>query len=381
MIEGLKSELMTIAGKTITVYSLLLFTAIIAAFLLVSWLLRRLMSRGVYPKIKLDERFSKQISRAIHYVLIFTGLALAFEKLIPNMGIMAKLQTFIKFPLFTIKNVQVSLSSIIILIIILLLFAIISRVLQRFLLDRFFSFLQIEPGVKYTFNRVVHYTIMVIGAIFAFQTVGIDFSGLAVIFGFLSVGIGFGLQNVTSNFIAGLILLFERPIKVGDRVSISDLEGDIDEINIRSTRVQTIDNISIIVPNSEFISSNVINWSYGDPKIRLNIDVGVSYNSDLDTVIRCLKEVADEDSEVLKKPAPEVLLRNFGDSAWDMRLNLWLKSPKRHRQMRSKINCAIVRKFRKNNIEIPFPQRDINFRNDLPLPGLTPPDKKKSTKK
>ncbi len=368
MIEGLKTELMTIAGKTITVYSLLLFVAIIAAFLLASWLLRRLMSRAVYDKIKLDKHMSKQINFVIHFALILTGLAFAFEKLIPDMGIMTKLQTFINFPLFTIKNVQVSLSSIIILFIILLLFAILSRVLQRFLLERFFSFLQIDHGMKYTFNRVVHYIIMVIGAIFAFQTVGIDFSGLAVIFGFLSVGIGFGLQNVTSNFVAGLILLFERPIKVGDRVSISDLEGDIEEINIRSTRVQTIDNISIIVPNADFVSSNVINWSYGDPKIRMNIDVGVSYNSDLDTVIRCLKEVAEEDSEVLKKPAPEVLLRNFGDSAWDMRLNIWTKNSKRHHQVRSDINCAIVRKFRENNIEIPFPQRDINFRNELPQP-------------
>ncbi len=148
-------------------------------------------------------------------------------------------------------------------------------------------------------------------------------------------------------------------------MQIGDLEGDIDEIKIRATRIQTVDNISIIVPNSEFVSSNVINYSHGDPKIRINIDVGVSYNSDLDLVLRTLKEVAKEEPEVLNKPEPDVLLRNFGDSAWDMRLRVWVLNPKRHPIVRSKINCAIVKKFRERNIEIPFPQRDINFRNAL----------------
>ena len=125
----------------------------------------------------------------------------------------------------------------------------------------------------------------------AFQFVGINLSGLAVIFGLLSVGIGFGLQNVTSNFIAGLILLFEQPIKIGDRIMVGDTEGDVLEINIRSTTIRSLNNVSIIVPNSEFVSSNVVNWSHGDPKIRLVVEVGVSYQSDLDTVLRSLQEV------------------------------------------------------------------------------------------
>jgi small-conductance mechanosensitive channel len=191
---------------------------------------------------------------------------------------------------------------------------------------------------------------------------------LAVIFGLLSVGIGFGLQNVTSNFVAGLILLFERPIKVGDRVTIGELEGDVLEINIRSTTVRSLKNISIIVPNSDFVSSKVINWSHGDPKIRLEIEVGVSYNSDLDTVLRVLKEVASENREVLDNPKPDVLLWEFGDSAWIMMLRVWIDNPKRHPLVRSDINCAIVRSFRNNGIEIPFPQRDLHFRSPLPMP-------------
>jgi small-conductance mechanosensitive channel len=216
--------------------------------------------------------------------------------------------------------------------------------------------------------RIVHYLIMITGTVVAFQFVGIDLAGLTVIFGLLSVGIGFGLQNVTSNFISGIILLFERPIKVGDRVTVGEVEGDVTSINMRSTTIQSLDNISIIVPNSEFISSTVTNWSYGDPKIRLKIEVGVSYKSDLDIVIKSLKEVANEHADILKDPEPLVFLSEFGDSSWNMLLIVWLGTPKRYYLTRSEINCAIVKKFRDYAVEIPFPQRDLHVRSPLPVP-------------
>jgi len=157
-------------------------------------------------------------------------------------------------------------------------------------------------------------------------------------------------------------------VQIGDRVTVAGTEGDVEEINIRSTTVRTLNNVSIIVPNSEFISANVINWSHGDIKVRLDIDVGVSYDSDLDTVLRALHEVADECKDVMKTPKSDVLLMSFGDSAWDMRLRIWIEDPKKYNEVRSDINCAIVRKFRANNIEIPFPQRDLHVRSPLPLP-------------
>ena len=166
---------------------------------------------------------------------------------------------------------------------------------------------------------------------------------------------------------AGLILLFERPIKVGDRITVGNTEGDVVEINIRSTTILSLNNIAIILPNSEFVSSTVINWTYGDQKIRLEIDVGVSYNSDLDTVVRCLREVAEEQPEVLTNPGPEVLHAGFGDSSWNMRLRAWIGDPKRHPHVRSALNCAIVRKFRENGVEISFPQRDLHVRPPLPV--------------
>jgi small-conductance mechanosensitive channel len=167
--------------------------------------------------------------------------------------------------------------------------------------------------------------------------------------------------------VAGLILLFERPIKVGDRITVGNTEGDVVEINIRSTTILSLNNIAIILPNSEFVSSTVINWTYGDQKIRPEIDVGVSYNSDLDTVVRCLREVAEEQPEVLTNPGPEVLHAGFGDSSWNMRLRAWIGDPKRHPHVRSALNCAIVRKFRENGVEIPFPQRDLHVRPPLPV--------------
>ena len=271
------------------------------------------------------------------------------------------------FPVFSIGNMQVTLTSLIMFGVWIAIFAVLSRFLKRGILN-LLSRTQIEEGTRYIFARVTQYTVIIFGALLAFQFVGIDLSGLAVIFGFLSVGIGFGLQNITSNFVAGLILLFERPIKVGDRLVVGDAEGDVVEINIRSTTIRSINNVHIIVPNSDFISNNFVNWSYSDKKVRIEINVGVSYDSDLETVLRSLHEVAAECPQVLKKPEPEALLVEFGDSSWNMQLRVWIRDPKNHRNVRSDLNCAIVHKFRENKIEIPFPQRDLHVRSPLPLP-------------
>ncbi|UCG67005.1 MAG: mechanosensitive ion channel [Deltaproteobacteria bacterium] len=281
-----------------------------------------------------------------------------------------RVQGFLDTRLFTIGTAEVTLSAIFVFLFILLVIVILSRLFARKFVERILIRLQIEEGTRYTFRRIIELTFILIGAIIAFQSIGINLSGLAVIFGLLSVGIGFGLQNITSNFVAGLILLFERPIKVGDRVTVGGIEGDVMDINIRSTTVRSLNNIDIIVPNSEFVSSQVVNWSHGDRKIRLDIEIGVSYQSDLDTVLRSLKEVALENPEILRNPEPDVHLREFGDSSWNMKLRIWIDNPKRHPVVRSDINCAIVRKFRENGVEIPFPQRDLHLRSPLPTPLL-----------
>jgi small-conductance mechanosensitive channel len=272
------------------------------------------------------------------------------------------------FKLFEINKTAVTPSSIVMFVLFIAIFAMTSRVLQRLLKSHVFTRTRMDAGIQYTLTRITHYLIMIIGAVVGFQFIGIDLTGLAIILGFLSVGIGFGLQNITSNFVAGLILLLERPIKVGDRIMVGNQEGDVVEINMRSTTIRTLNNVSVIVPNSEFVSTKVENWSYADKTVRVDVNVGVSYDSDLETVMRSLKEVAEEHPEVLKNPPPDVLHMGFGDSAWNVRLRIWLDDSGRHLEVQSEINCAIAQKFRQNRVEIPFPQRDLHVRSPLPLP-------------
>jgi small-conductance mechanosensitive channel len=270
------------------------------------------------------------------------------------------LDHFFTYPLFTINQTPITLSSLTFFVFIMGAFWMMNILLRRLLHKQLLKHSKMPVSTQYTLTRIIQYVLLFVGTIIAFQVIGVNLSGLAVIFGFLSVGIGFGLQNLTSNFIAGLMLLFEQHIKVGDRITVGDTEGDVTEINIRSTTIRSLNNIAIVVPNSEFISSTVINWSHGDPKTRLEIEVGVSYNSELDKVLESLLEAANEHPETLSHPAPKAWLMSFGDSAWNMRLLVWVRDPQGRRQVQSDINCAIVKKFRQNGVEIPFPQRDLH---------------------
>jgi len=278
------------------------------------------------------------------------------------------LRATFKFTLFTVNQTPVTIASLFLFLGVFLGFILLANGLTRILMRRLLARFHVEEGIQYNLERIVRYSLGIIGAIVAFQFIGIDLSGLAVIFGLLSVGVGFGLQNVVSNFVAGLILLFERPISVGDRITVGETEGDVLDINMRSTTIRSVDNIAIIVPNSEFIANQVTNWSYGDKKVRLSVEVGVSYSSDLDTVLRSIREVADENDSVLAEPEPQVHFMSFGDSSWNLVLRCWISDPKAHRKIRSEINCALVRNFRKNGIEIPFPQRDLHLRSAVSLP-------------
>ena len=276
------------------------------------------------------------------------------------------IRDFLNVTLFEIQDTPVTFMSIIVFILFIVGFSylasLVKRILNKKVLPKFIK----DSGLRYTLARMSQYVVVIIGVFVSFQFLGIDLTGLAVIFGFLSVGIGFGLQNVTSNFISGLIVLFERPISVGDRVEVNNIEGDVQEINIRSTKVKTLDNISIIVPNSQFVSQDVVNYSHGDPTYRLHVNVGVAYGSKLEDVLKALNEVAEESDNVLSNPSHDVHLRNFGDSAWDMKLLVWIPDVKDKYAILNELNQAIVRKFREMKIEIPFPQRDINFRNAIP---------------
>ena len=267
--------------------------------------------------------------------------------------------------LFKIGDKSINFISIIILI-----FSIIGVI---FFANRFKSFLitriltrskKIDAGLAQTIGTMTKYIILVIGFLIIVQTAGIDLSALGLAFGALGVGIGFGLQNITNNFISGLIILFERPIKVGDRIQVGDLDGDVVNIAARATTILTNDNISVIVPNSDFIDSQVINWSHNDRKVRFTFPVGVSYKEDPRFVRRLLMEVAEENNGVLTRPAPDVLFDAFDDSALLFYLVVWTKTyTEKPRILKSQLYYAIFKKFRDNKIEIPFPQRDLHLKS------------------
>lgn len=238
----------------------------------------------------------------------------------------------------------------------------VSWLLQRMLVERLARKFGLTSGMAYAFRRFFHYGILIAGVILAAQCVGLNFGSLALVFGFLGVGIGFGLQNVTSNFIAGLILLVERPVSVGDLVRVDDQVGRVTQINMRSTLILTMDRVSVVIPNSRFIESQVVNWSHTDPTVRVHCPVGVAYGSDLDQVRAVLHQVAAGREEVLKQPPPEVRFLAFGDSSLNLELLVWTKAPEQQFKLQSDINFAVEAAFRDAGIQIPFPQRDLHLK-------------------
>ncbi len=277
-------------------------------------------------------------------------------------------QTFGIFanPLFYLGETPVTLASLIQFIILVILVLIATRMVRRLLRARVLSRLPLGMGAKDAIARLVGYVVLVLGLMVALQTLGVDLTALTVLAGALGIGIGFGLQNIVNNFISGLIILFERPIQLGDRVEVGGVQGDVVRIGGRSTTIRTNDNIDMIIPNGEFISEQVVNLSYGDRKVRIRIPFGVSYNSEPRQVEKLALEVAAADPDVLKDPPPSVRFMGFGDSSLDFELRAWT-ADLAHRPglFRSNLYFALWDQFKKHEIEIPFPQRDVNFRNSL----------------
>lgn len=276
-----------------------------------------------------------------------------------------KIKQFLDFPVTTIGETELTLWTIVYLFFLLFVLFYVTGKIRRWVIYRLLSKSKIDLGVRIAVGTIFRYIILVIGFVIVLQTVGIDLSTLTILAGALGVGIGFGLQNVTNNFVSGIIILFERPIKVGDRIEVGKIRGDVVRISMRATTIVTNDNISIIVPNSEFISSTVINWSHIDRSVRLNFPVFVSYNSDPELVRKTLLEVADENNGVLKDPKSDVLIEEFGENSISFNLRIWTREYiNRPGVLRSQLYYEILKKFKQNNIQIPLPQREIYIHPD-----------------
>ncbi len=218
-----------------------------------------------------------------------------------------------------------------------------------------------SQGAAYALGRIAQYVVGVSGVLLGLENVGVSLTALTALGAVVSVGIGFGLQNITQNFVSGVILLLERPVQKGDFVRLGDTEGFVVDIEMRATRVLTRDGISVLVPNSKLITEEVVNLSAPTEVYRIRIGVGVAYGSDTQRVREVLLEVAANDARVRENPRPVVYFRNFGESSLDFELAVWLDTPEVQPETASDLRFAIDAAFRKNGISMPFPQRDLNL--------------------
>jgi len=274
-------------------------------------------------------------------------------------GIIARIWNYLTQQ-FTFGRITVSASSLFVGVVVVVVTVLAARWSSALIERRMANRSHIDPGLRYTICRLVRYVVTTVGLLVALkQAFAIDLTSIAVIFTALSVGIGFGLQYIASDIASGFILLFERPIRIGDRITIGEDEGDVQSINLRTTIVTTNDRIAIIVPNSKLVSQRVVNWSYGDPRARIAIPIGVADDSDIQLVTDTLIEAAKGVDSVLTEPPPRVQFLKFGDYSLDFRLLVWTSQPRRHAQIRSDINYRIAALFRERSIRIPYPTQEF----------------------
>ena len=275
-------------------------------------------------------------------------------------------------PLFQLGQTWISLATILQFVLVVCLSVLVARLTRRLLRTRVLARTKLNIGLQYAISRITGYIVLVFGLLIGLSTLCIDLTSLTVLAGALGVGIGFGLQNIVNNFVSGLIILAERPIEVGDRVEVANTAGRVVHIGARSTTILTNDNIMYIVPNSQFISERVVNWTHADPRVRFSLPVGVSYGSDPRLVERLLLEVAAANENVLKDPAPAVAFKQFGDSSLDFELRVWTANMSdRPTAFKSQLYFAIFDTFKRHDVQIPFPQRDLHVKEPVRV-ELTP---------
>jgi len=245
----------------------------------------------------------------------------------------------------------------------------VSRVIRFFLDEDILPRLDLPRGVPAAVSTGVHYLIISGALIFGTAAAGLDLTKLAIVVGALSVGIGFGLQNIVNNFISGLILLFERPIQVGDHVQVGQLKGRVSRIGIRASTVRMYEGSEVIVPNGDLISQQVVNYTLSDRDRRMEIVVGVAYGTDVEWARDVIDDAVNAVALVSTDPPAQVLFHGFGESSLDLRILFWIDDFENGLKAMSEVGISVNRALKEEGIEIPFPQRDLHFRSKIPLAG------------
>lgn len=351
----LESPLFYVGDHYVSTLGALAFAGLFMTGLLLAKFIQSTFVRRLLSRFKLDTNFISIVTMilSIASVVFFTitaintaGLPLPWDAPLPG--------------------VKLSILQILLLIVMLVGVFWLSSSTKRFLFNRFLVNSGLNRSLQYALSQIISNVVLVIGIVIVLTQTGINLGALAVFAGAIGVGIGVGLRGIASNFISGLVILAERPISIGDRVEVGDKGGTVRRIGARATVIVTNDNISIIVPNSKFIEDPVTNWTYGDPRVRFRIPIGVAYGSDIDKVREALIAAGREHPKTLAEPAPNVFLSEFGDNSINFELVVWSSEMSgRPRRYKSDLNFAIERKLREAGIEIPFPQRDLHIRSGV----------------
>ncbi|MEO1374610.1 MAG: mechanosensitive ion channel domain-containing protein [Cyanobacteria bacterium J06635_10] len=363
--------------------TLILSFILIVLTIALHWVLGRVwnrLQRNVSPLIASEDSSEQNSQQNSLKILLKTSLFLARTALwvgvslyITNLFPLTRQWSYniaysIRFSLTSQIFKEFSITDILILIGLFLGLVVLSSAVTNILRSRILQVLRISPGAREVIAITFKYTLNCIGSIVLLQSFGVDLSSLAILASALGVGIGFGFQDIAKNFGSGLVLLFERPIQVGDFIEVGKYMGTVERIGARSVVIRTLDRVSIIVPNSRFLEDEVINWSHRNPISRIHIPVGVSYSSDVNVVKKALLEAGKNHPEVLSVPQPNVFFTGLGDSSLDFELLVWIDAPSHQAPIKSDLYFLIEATLRKHNIEIPFPQRDLHVRSgDLPL--------------
>jgi small-conductance mechanosensitive channel len=338
----------------------------IVAYLLIMWLYHQLRGRLVKWYTEKDPRDETAdfLFRSLKIVLLYATVTATAIMILNLLGLLEPLQRLMSFPVATLGEKPITLWLIVKAGLLLLAFVFASRLLQAYLDYRVYPALGIDTGLGYALNVSLKYTVIAVGLLISLKTVGLDLRFLLVFAGAAGIGIGFGLQPMAADLISGFSLIFGGKIRKGDWVEVGGTLGYVTDIFLNSTRIRTRDNVEYLIPNSNFVSDTIVNYSLASPMIRLSVPVGASYDADPKVVEKILLDVASKDPMVTDYQAPVVRFVEYGDNSINFELLVWIdvrETPRR--KIRSSLYFAIFEAFDKAGVEIPYPQRDLHIRS------------------
>src|SRR5213082_1858043 len=349
----LEKPLFQVGGHYVTFLGLIAFAALLTVGVIIARILQSDVVRRILSRFKLDNNFIAIVTT----ILSLAALVFFTVSAVNAAGV----SLYWNAPL---PGITLSLLQIFLLIALLIAVFWLSSRTKRFLFTTLLARSGLDRALQHAIAQIVGYAVLIIGIVVVLDNAGIHLGALTVFAGAVGVGVGFGLKNIASNFISGLLILAERPITIGDRIEVAGIVGQVKQIRARSTVIMTNDNIAMIVPNEKFIDSPVTNWTYTDRRVRFRLPVGVAYGSDVNKVREALVAAAREHPATLEDPAPDAFLEKFGDSTIDFQLIVWSdEMSRRPSRFKSDLNYLICKHLGAAGIEIPNPQRDLHIRS------------------